>query len=122
MLDSNGEAKAQQYIDTLWSSCNFSAKGFSKPSACYYPFEKDLDAKNAQGQFAVGQWIVSKVEYLHSRVGKMELKDESHINSALETSKKELAEVNEDAAEGEGGSCWPRDSKVMRYDESAQDY
>lgn len=45
----------------------------------------------------------------------MSLKDESHINTALESSKKELSEVNEDAAENDT-TCWPRESKVMRYD------
>ena len=87
LLSSQGEAKAQQYIDTLWSSCKFAEKGFSKPSACFYPFEKDLDARNSAGQYAVGQWLVSKVEYLRARVNLMELKNASNINAALQTSK-----------------------------------
>ena len=52
----------------------------------------------------------------------MELKNADNINSALQTSKKELAEVNEDAAENEGDSCWHRDSKVMRYDQALQEF
>ena len=52
----------------------------------------------------------------------MELKNADNINSALQTSKQELAEVNEDAADNDDGDCWPRDSKVMRYDQVLQEF
>lgn len=67
MLESAGEAKAQQFIDTLWSCCNFASKGFEKPTACYYAFEKDQDTKNAQNQAKIGQWLTSKLEVLRGR-------------------------------------------------------
>ena len=123
MLNSQGEAKAQQYIDTLWSACNFEAKGFSKPSACYYPFEKDVDARDSSGRYAVGQWICAKCEILEnsSSGSRMELKSARQVDTALETAKKELSEVNEDARSG-GNSCWHRESRVMRYDRARQEY
>lgn len=50
MLDPDtGIAKAQEYVDVLWSSCNLDAKGFRKPAACFYPFEKDVEARNSVG-------------------------------------------------------------------------
>ena len=51
----------------------------------------------------------------------MELKNADNINSAFQTSKQELAEVNEDAG-NDDPSCWPSDSKVMRYNQALQEF
>ena len=87
-----------------------------KPDVAYrFELESEEDRDpDSNGRSKVGTWLRAEVQKAReNQVPEMILKEESELEMALGAGKKDTAKRNEDFNHG---ACWPRESKVMRYD------